>query len=56
MGWRAVKTCKSSPPQVKVRHILCEKQGKALEALSKIQAGERFDQVGAASVTGVADR
>ncbi|RMZ56284.1 hypothetical protein APUTEX25_002474, partial [Auxenochlorella protothecoides] len=30
---------------VKVRHILCEKQSKALEALSLIQAGEPFDKV-----------
>lgn len=30
---------------VKVRHILCEKQGKVLEALSRIQAGENFDSV-----------
>eukprot|EP00887_Chlorella_sp_A99_P005024 scaffold4.g5024.t1 len=30
--------------QVKVRHILCEKLSKANEALSKIQAGEQFDQ------------
>ena len=32
--------------QVKLRHILCEKHGKCLEALQKIQAGgERFEQV-----------
>eukprot|EP00118_Oscarella_pearsei_P025579 m.308410 g.308410 ORF g.308410 m.308410 type:complete len:128 (+) comp43955_c0_seq1:68-451(+) len=30
---------------VKVRHILCEKQSKCLEALSKLQAGEKFDSV-----------
>lgn len=31
---------------VKVRHILCEKHGKVLEALEKIKAGAKFDQVG----------
>ncbi|KAI8462939.1 MAG: hypothetical protein J3K34DRAFT_527390 [Monoraphidium minutum] len=31
--------------QVKVWHILCEKHSKVMEALSKIQAGEKFDQV-----------
>ncbi|KDQ13291.1 hypothetical protein BOTBODRAFT_133527 [Botryobasidium botryosum FD-172 SS1] len=30
---------------VNVRHILCEKQSKALEALEKIKGGERFDKV-----------
>lgn len=30
---------------VKVRHILCEKQSKALEALEKVKAGEKFEQV-----------
>ncbi|KAK9815585.1 hypothetical protein WJX72_006294 [[Myrmecia] bisecta] len=32
---------------VKVRHILCEKQSKILEALSKIKAGEQFATVAA---------
>jgi NIMA-interacting peptidyl-prolyl cis-trans isomerase 4 len=27
---------------VKVRHILCEKQGKCLEALEKLKAGQNF--------------
>ncbi|KZT60960.1 FKBP-like protein [Calocera cornea HHB12733] len=30
---------------VQVRHILCEKQSKALEALAKLQAGEKFNKV-----------
>ena len=30
---------------VNVRHILCEKQSKALEALEKIKAGEKFNEV-----------
>ncbi|CAD7704491.1 unnamed protein product [Ostreobium quekettii] len=31
--------------QVKVRHILCEKLGKANQALERIQAGEAFEAV-----------
>lgn len=30
---------------VKVRHILCEKQSKALEAIEKIKSGTKFDEV-----------
>ncbi|VDB88870.1 unnamed protein product [Peniophora sp. CBMAI 1063] len=30
---------------VNVRHILCEKHSRAMEALEKIQGGERFDKV-----------
>ena len=30
---------------VNVRHILCEKHSRALEALQKIQEGQRFDKV-----------
>merc|ERR1711944_61844 len=30
---------------VKVRHILCEKQSKAMEALEKLKAGEKFNVV-----------
>ncbi len=30
---------------IKVRHILCEKQSKALEAIGKLQAGESFHKV-----------
>ncbi|XP_067614421.1 peptidyl-prolyl cis-trans isomerase NIMA-interacting 4 [Eurosta solidaginis] len=33
---------------VKVRHILCEKQGKILEALEKLKAGQKFPEVAAA--------
>ncbi|XP_031620039.1 peptidyl-prolyl cis-trans isomerase NIMA-interacting 4 [Contarinia nasturtii] len=33
---------------VKVRHILCEKQSKILEALEKIKAGQKFPDVAAA--------
>jgi NIMA-interacting peptidyl-prolyl cis-trans isomerase 4 len=28
-----------------VRHILCEKQGKCLEALEKIKSGMKFDEI-----------
>ena len=31
--------------QIKVRHILCEKQGKITEALNKLTAGVPFDKV-----------
>uniref|UniRef100_A0A8D0GNZ8 Peptidyl-prolyl cis-trans isomerase n=1 Tax=Sphenodon punctatus TaxID=8508 RepID=A0A8D0GNZ8_SPHPU len=30
---------------LKVRHILCEKQSKALEAMEKLKAGVRFSEV-----------
>jgi len=30
---------------VNVRHILCEKHSRAMEALQKLQEGERFDRV-----------
>ncbi|KAF8524287.1 FKBP-like protein [Hysterangium stoloniferum] len=30
---------------VNVRHILCEKHSRAMEALSKLQEGQRFDKV-----------
>uniref|UniRef100_A0A1A9WRV8 Peptidyl-prolyl cis-trans isomerase n=1 Tax=Glossina brevipalpis TaxID=37001 RepID=A0A1A9WRV8_9MUSC len=33
---------------VKVRHILCEKQGKILEALEKLKNGQKFNEVAAA--------
>ncbi|CAD7092968.1 unnamed protein product [Hermetia illucens] len=33
---------------VKVRHILCEKQGKILEAMEKLKAGQKFPDVAAA--------
>ncbi|CAG8640524.1 10704_t:CDS:2, partial [Paraglomus occultum] len=32
---------------IKVRHILCEKRSKALEALQKLRENERFDKVAA---------
>ncbi|XP_037964282.2 peptidyl-prolyl cis-trans isomerase NIMA-interacting 4 [Plutella xylostella] len=33
---------------VKVRHILCEKQSKCMEALEKLKAGQKFPDVAAA--------
>ena len=30
---------------VNVRHILCEKQSKCLEAMAKLEAGEKFNEV-----------
>lgn len=33
--------------QIKVRHILCEKQSKALEAIEKLKAGTKFNEVAA---------
>lgn len=33
---------------VKVRHILCEKQSKCLEALEKLKTGQKFPDVAAA--------
>ncbi|XP_029042986.1 peptidyl-prolyl cis-trans isomerase NIMA-interacting 4 [Osmia bicornis bicornis] len=32
---------------VKVRHILCEKQSKILEALEKLKTGQKFNEVAA---------
>ena len=33
--------------QINVRHILCEKQSKCLEALEKIKAGGKFNEIAA---------
>ncbi|KAH9423311.1 Peptidyl-prolyl cis-trans isomerase pin4 [Dermatophagoides pteronyssinus] len=38
---------KKGGTSVKVRHILCEKQSKALEALDKIKSGMKFNEVAA---------
>ncbi|NXD10222.1 PIN4 isomerase, partial [Nothocercus nigrocapillus] len=32
-------------PALQVRHILCEKHGKAMEAMEKLKAGVRFSEV-----------
>ncbi|KRT81037.1 hypothetical protein AMK59_5968 [Oryctes borbonicus] len=39
---------KKGGTSVKVRHILCEKQGKCLEALEKLKAGQKFPEVATA--------
>uniref|UniRef100_UPI00358FAF04 peptidyl-prolyl cis-trans isomerase NIMA-interacting 4 n=1 Tax=Myxine glutinosa TaxID=7769 RepID=UPI00358FAF04 len=36
---------KGGGSSVKVRHILCEKQSRILEAMEKLRAGERFSDV-----------
>ncbi|XP_045116532.1 peptidyl-prolyl cis-trans isomerase NIMA-interacting 4-like [Portunus trituberculatus] len=38
---------KKGGTSVKVRHILCEKQSKVLEALEKIKGGQKFNEVAA---------
>lgn len=39
------KATSSSGTSVKVRHILCEKQSKALEAIEKLKSGMKFNEV-----------
>ncbi|KAK5645868.1 hypothetical protein RI129_004332 [Pyrocoelia pectoralis] len=39
---------KKGGTSVKVRHILCEKQSKCLEALEKLKAGQKFPEVATA--------
>ncbi|NXO17241.1 PIN4 isomerase, partial [Oriolus oriolus] len=34
-------------PSPQVRHILCEKHGRAMEAMEKLKAGQRFSEVAA---------
>lgn len=40
-------SAKTSGNSVKVRHILCEKQSKVLEALEKLKSGMKFNEVAA---------
>lgn len=44
---KILSTLLSIPPN-QLRHILCEKQSKSLEALEKLKAGEKFDAVASA--------
>jgi NIMA-interacting peptidyl-prolyl cis-trans isomerase 4 len=44
----AAAAAKSSGTSVKVRHILCEKESKILEALGRLRNGEKFNEVAAA--------
>lgn len=39
---------KKGGTSVKVRHILCEKQSKIIEAMEKLKAGQRFPEVATA--------
>ena len=32
---------------LKVRHVLCEKHSKAMEAMEKLRSGSKFDEVAA---------
>ncbi|KAA0192140.1 hypothetical protein HAZT_HAZT005154 [Hyalella azteca] len=41
------KEKKGGTSSVKVRHILCEKQSKILEAMEKLKAGMKFNEVAA---------
>ncbi|CAL7933762.1 unnamed protein product [Xylocopa violacea] len=43
----SVKEEKKGGNAVKVRHILCEKQSKILEALEKLKAGGKFNEIAA---------
>ena len=36
---------KGGTSQVKVRHILCEKHGKCMEAMAKLKSGQKFNEV-----------
>ncbi|XP_012281136.1 peptidyl-prolyl cis-trans isomerase NIMA-interacting 4 [Orussus abietinus] len=42
------KTEKNGGTAVKVRHILCEKQSKVMEAMEKLKAGQKFNEVATA--------
>lgn len=48
LGLGAAGKEKKGGNAVKVRHILCEKQSKILEALEKLKAGQKFPDVAAA--------
>lgn len=41
------KQASTSGTSVKVRHILCEKQSRALEAIEKLKSGMKFNEVAA---------
>ncbi|EJW88192.1 parvulin-type peptidyl-prolyl cis-trans isomerase [Wuchereria bancrofti] len=46
-GGGLVKKESKGGAAVKVRHILCEKQGKAMEAIEKLKSGSKFNEVAA---------
>ncbi|NXQ88864.1 PIN4 isomerase, partial [Nyctibius grandis] len=37
--------CHGPAPPRQVRHILCEKHGRAMEAMEKLKSGQRFSEV-----------
>lgn len=47
VGGNSGKEEKKGGNAVKVRHILCEKQSKILEALEKLKAGGKFNEIAA---------
>ncbi|NWR20711.1 PIN4 isomerase, partial [Emberiza fucata] len=48
-GWTGTGTGRAGPrcPPLQVRHILCEKHGRAMEAMEKLKSGQRFSEVAA---------
>ncbi|NXR74139.1 PIN4 isomerase, partial [Pycnonotus jocosus] len=47
-GWEAPGPAGRAPlPSLQVRHILCEKHGRAMEAMEKLKSGQRFSEVAA---------
>ncbi|NXA99908.1 PIN4 isomerase, partial [Cnemophilus loriae] len=48
-GWAAPGPAERGPrcPPLQVRHILCEKHGRAMEAMEKLKSGQRFSEVAA---------
>uniref|UniRef100_A0A8C0ZI57 Peptidyl-prolyl cis-trans isomerase n=1 Tax=Cyanistes caeruleus TaxID=156563 RepID=A0A8C0ZI57_CYACU len=45
IGWSG--QCCRGEMSKRVRHILCEKHGRAMEAMEKLKAGQRFSEVAA---------
>ncbi|NXU62879.1 PIN4 isomerase, partial [Horornis vulcanius] len=47
-GWAALERPRGPRcPLLQVRHILCEKHGRAMEAMEKLKSGQRFSEVAA---------
>ncbi|NWW34832.1 PIN4 isomerase, partial [Panurus biarmicus] len=46
-GWGAPGPAGRGPGGGTVRHILCEKHGRAMEAMEKLKSGQRFSEVAA---------
>ncbi|NXP92427.1 PIN4 isomerase, partial [Passerina amoena] len=45
--WAGTGTGRLRCPPLQVRHILCEKHGRAMEAMEKLKSGQRFSEVAA---------